>query len=197
MLSWTVYGFVSLLDFAKLPSYIGYSNLTSTGNLWECLFLANLPILNLSKLLYSPPSKMKNSILVVFIGISFSINEVDHLKLQLYLSTGFCNTALAIDLVGLVSVAWRRESPIKRRLRNKKDVKGRVGAGKNLTKRKERNRGDGWRGREGFLRPWTTFKSLRLWALPITSGATLCKQLHLSGDSFSSSVKTGLIVPTT
>ena len=36
--------------------------------------------------LYSPPSKMKNGILVAFIGISFSINEDEHLKLQLYLS---------------------------------------------------------------------------------------------------------------
>lgn len=62
--------------------------------------------------LYSPPSKKKNSILVVFIGISFSINEVGHLKLQLYLSTGFCNTAIAIDLAGLVVVARRRDSPI-------------------------------------------------------------------------------------
>lgn len=55
--------------------------------------------------LYSPPSKMKNRILVAFIGISFSINKVEHLKLSSYLPTGFCNMAIAVDLVGLVLVA--------------------------------------------------------------------------------------------
>lgn len=50
--------------------------------------------------LYSPPSKMKNSVLVAFIGIPFSMSEVEHLKFQLYLSIGFCHMAIAIDLGG-------------------------------------------------------------------------------------------------